>query len=154
MALKDIKARMATVLAAVVGAGKVYTRTRPVNVESIELSQFVQNNVLNCCFISRPMAEIESKGDMPGHAAQWDTISVHQFYAVQDASASEDAFDALVDLMLWAIYNDSQFPSYFNHTAKRTRTPKIKSADFRHFGVEQTLCHHAEITIQVMTTSN
>lgn len=154
MALKDVKARVATVLGGVAGIGKVYTRMRPVNVEAAELAQFVADGVLNCCFITRPAFELEGRGDMPPKAVQWDTISIHAFYAVQDASASEDAFDALVDAMVWAIFQDSIFPGYFAGTAKRTRLPKLKTADFRHFGVEQALCHHAEITIQVMTQTN
>ncbi len=151
MALTDIKARIATVLQAVEGIGKVYPRMRPVNVEAVEQAQFVANGVLNCCFISRSSADMESKGDMPSLSAEWDAISVHAFYAVQDASASEDTFDALTTAMLWAIHKDSEFPGYFNGTALRTRTPKIKTIDFRHFGVRAVLCHHAEITIQVMT---
>jgi hypothetical protein len=154
MALTDIKARISAVLAGVAGIGTVFTRMRPVNIESVELAQFVSNGVLNCCFISRSAVELESHGDMPSMTSEWDAISVHEFFAVQDSSASEDKFDTLVTAMLWAIHNDSEFPGYFNHTAKMTRTPRVKAIDFRHFGVEQTLCHHAEITIQVMTQSS
>jgi hypothetical protein len=47
MALKDVKARIATVLQGVPGIGKVYARMRPVNVEAVELAQFVADGVLN-----------------------------------------------------------------------------------------------------------
>jgi hypothetical protein len=149
--LKDVKARIATVLGGVAGIGAVFARMRPVNTEAVEQSQFVVDGVLNCCFIQRASAELETKGDTPPLGAQWDTIAVHAFYAVQDASSSEDNFDALVNAMLWAIFRDSAFPNYFAQTVKRSRAPKIKTVDFRHFGVRSALCHHAEITIQVMT---
>lgn len=151
MALKDIKARIATVLGGVEGIGQVYARMRPVNVEAVEQSQFVVDGVLNVCFITRSVAELETRGDRPPLGAEWDTLSVHVFYAVNDANASEDAFDALTTAMLWAIFNDAKFPSFFNMTAAQTRAPKIKTVDFRHWGVRAALVHHAEITIQVMT---
>ena len=154
MALKDVKARIATVMESVAGIGKVYPRMRPVNLESVEQTQFVANGVLNVCFIQRAMAELETKGEMPPLSAQWDTIAVHAFYAVNDAALSEDAFDALVDAMLWALWNDAMYPGYLNGTVKRARAPKIKTVDFRHFGVRGALCHHAEITIQLMTSDN
>jgi hypothetical protein len=154
MAIALVKARIATVLATVAGIGKVYARMRPVNVETVELAQFVSKGVLNVSFITRGSAELETKGDTPPIAFQWDTISTHLFFAVQDSSASEDSFDLLVDKMLWAIFNDSKWPGFFAGTVQRVRAPKLKSTDFRHFGVEQILCHHAEITIQVLTTSS
>ncbi len=149
--VKDVKERIATVLGTVLGHGAIFTRMRPVNTEAVEQAQFVVDGVLNCCFIQRSGIDLQSFGDMPSLTTQWDSISVHQFYAVNDEGASEDTFDALITAMLWAIHDDSEFPGYFNHTAKRTGTPKVKSIDFRHFGVRGALCHHAEITIQVMT---
>ena len=151
MALTDVKARIAAVLEGVAGIGKVWPRMRPMNTEAVEQSQFVSNGVLNCCFIQRGSAELETHGDMPPMGVQWDTISIHAFYAVEDAKASEDAFDALVDAMLFAIFNDAMYPNYFAKTVKASRAPRIKTIDFRHFGVRGALCHHAEITIQVMT---
>jgi hypothetical protein len=154
--LKDVKARIATVLQTVPGIGRVYARMRPVNLQSVEISDFVADGVLNCCFVQRGSADFEGKGgDTPPLVSQWDVISVHAFYAVQDSSSSEDIFDLLVDQMLWAILTDSVYPKFLAQTVKRSRVPKLKTVDFRRFGPSAVLCHHAEITIQVMTqTSN
>jgi hypothetical protein len=120
----------------------------------MEQSQFVQNGVLNCAFVTRGTAEWETRGDMPWHGAQWDTVSVHMFYAVNDGNDSEDAFEALANATLLALFQDANYPGFFNGTAKRTRPPRLKAEDFRHFGTRQVLCHHAEITVQVMTQTS
>jgi hypothetical protein len=151
MSLTDIKARIATVLGGVDGIGQVYPRMRLVNVEAVQVSDFIVNGVLNTWFVSRSAAELEEVGDIDHISSQWDAISIHGFYTAKDSDASETAFDELADAVLAAVHEDSNYPSRFAGTAKQARAPKIKVIDYRHFGVTKVLCHHTEITIQVLS---
>jgi hypothetical protein len=151
MSLTDIKARIAVVMQGVSGIGNVYSHTRLVNVESVQASDFVANGVLNTWWIVRSTAELEEVGDIDHISSQWDLISIHGFYAVKDSADSEDSFDLLADAVLAAVHADSNYPSRFAGTIKQARAPKIKVLDYRHFGVSKVLCHHTEITIQVVS---
>ena len=151
MSLTDIKARIVTVLQGVSGIGQVYPRTRLVNIEAVQISDFVANGVLNTWFVSRSASDIEEIGSIHHIAPQWDTISVHGFYAAKDSDESETAFDELADAALKGVHDDSNYPSLFAGTIRVAEAPKIRTIDYRHFGVSKVLCHHTEITIRVMS---
>jgi hypothetical protein len=150
--MKQIRERVATMLEAVDGIGKVYPRMRPVNLESIAIADFVKNNLLNAWFVSRRDVGAPEDVVMDQSLSELnDTISIHGFYAVNDANDSDTAFDELVDAVIIALNNDRIPPSKLNGLIVDSKPPRVMgSIDFRHFGPQQVLCHHVEIGLPIV----
>jgi hypothetical protein len=150
MSLADVKARIQTQMLAVTGIGQVYTRLRNLSVEK-DAKLLQAGGTLHVWMITRETAVIRDQAVNQNFAEQRDSICITGYLAVNDANASSDVFEALIDAILLAINNDRRPPSLFGGKVLTATPPLLRRNDLHMYGVGgQVLCHHAEIVTQVV----
>jgi len=153
MGLADVKARIKSQLEAVAGIGQVHASTRYIQDEAVAMDQLVAGGVLNAWFISRESMALKDETVNQSPTELKDVIVIHGFYAVKD-NVSEPLFDALLDAVVTKLNTDRRplggGGTLLNATVKATSAPQVRAIDYRMFGPEQALCHHAEIVMPVV----
>jgi hypothetical protein len=150
MALADIKARIQAQLQAIAGMGNVYTRLRNLSVEK-DQALLIKGGTLHVWMIDRVASRLVDESVNQNFTEQSDMIGITGYLGVNDAASSSDTFEALVDAVLQAINNDRRPPSHLGGTVQTAQPPQLKVKDHHMYGVGgQVLCHHAEITMQVV----
>jgi len=154
MALKDIKSRIATIVAGVAGVKNVHDHAVYAKDAEQENSLLIGDaGRLHCWTVSResqPMADINVN---EANQEKTPLLLIQGFYAVAEADKTEEVFDALVDAVIAALNTDRK-PVGSGGTklggfADVVTPPQLRVQDHRQFGPSQTLCHHCEITMQV-----
>lgn len=154
MALKDIKARIATQMKAVSGVTNVFTYRRNLTTET-DMTQFIAaDGHFHFWQIFREMTVLTDLVINQDFTQQDDTLVIEGFYGVKDTDDSEEAFDAIVDALLQAINNDRRPANgggtKLNGLVQTAQPPALRGPfNFVMVGPNQVLCHHAEIVMKV-----
>ncbi len=92
-------------------------------------------------FLTRESTEAEDLG--PQFTARRHTIALHAYAGVNDAAASEKSFQALLESAVAALGANRKL----NQTARHSRPAEVRAVDFR--VINNVLCHHAELALEV-----
>jgi len=151
MAIKDIKARLQNRVQAADPQAKVHTYMRNLTGEIDQNLLVGTDGKLHVWFIRRESSILADLVINEGFVEQKDTFLMEGFYAVNDAADSEEAFEALVDVVLQTVDADRRAGAgtKLNGTVQTAGAPALRKMDFAMFGQTQALCHHAEIVITV-----
>ena len=150
MSLADVKTRIQAQMQTVAGIGNVYTRMRNLNVEK-DAKQLQSGGTLHVWMIDRESSVLRDQAVNQNFTEQRDTICITGYLAVNDANASADTFDALIDAILQTINTDRRPPSLLGGKVQTAQPPYLRRKDFHMYGVGgSVLCHHAEIYMQVV----
>lgn len=150
MSVADIKARIAAQMQTIAGMGQVYTRLRHLVAEK-DKAQLQAGGTLHVWMIDRESSVLSDKSVNQNFTEQRDTICISGYLAVNDAKASSDTFDALIDSIIQTVNNDRRPPSHLNNTVSTAFPPTLRRKDLHMFGVGgAVLCHHAEIVMVVV----
>lgn len=150
--LKQVKARIQTVVQAADTNAKVYTFRRNLTAES-DLPQFTgSDGRLHFWHIFRENVLLSDQVINQNFVQQDDTLVIEGFMALKDVDDSEEIFDAIVDAVLQGVNADRRAApggTKLNGLVSTASTPKMRKMDFVQYGQVQTLCHHAEIVMTV-----
>jgi hypothetical protein len=152
MALKDIKARIQTVMQATDAVANVYTFRRNLSAETDQALLVGRDGRMHFWFIYREMTALTDLVINQKFTQQDDTLVIEGYYAVKDADDSEEAFDLIVDQVLQAINNDRRAApggTKLNGLVQTAEMPALRKMDFHMYGPSQVLCHHVEIVMKV-----
>ena len=150
MSLADIKARLQTQMNTISGMGNVYTRLRNLHVEK-DQALLLKGGTLHVWMIDRTAAALTDQSVNQNFAEQRDLVCLVGYLAVNDAAASSDTFDALIDTILQTINVDRRPPSLLGGEVLTAQPPQLRTKDLHMYGVGgAVLCHHAEITMSVV----
>lgn len=154
MALKDLKARLKTVLEGVSGVKNVHDHAVYAKDAEQEKALLIGDaGRLHCWTVSRESAAQPDQVINESLQAKTTQILVQGFYAVAEADKSEEAFEALVDAVIQALNNDRKPANAggtkLAATVADAAAPALRLQDFRQFGPSGTLCHHCEIVLAV-----
>jgi hypothetical protein len=151
MALRDVKARIATVLKGVAGIGQVYTYRRMLSAEK-DRELLVASGRLHVWFVSRENTQLTDLGVNEGLVQQQDSMLIEGFMGVKDDDDTEEIFDGLVDSVLQAVNADRRPPNSggtsLGGTIEVCSTPSVRKMEFATYGQSAALCHHVEITMK------
>lgn len=149
MSLADIKDRTKAQMEAVAGIGIVHARMRFLR-DLKDQDQLLKDGKLNAWFISREGSRLQDENVNQSRTTETVGLVIHGFYGVNDADDSETAFDALVDAVIAAVNADRRAASKLGGTVVTAEPPQLRMVDYRMFGMNQVLCHHAEISMQAV----
>ena len=101
-------------------------------------------------FVGDPVAAVIARDEAtaaedlgPQFTARKHTIAIHGYAGVNDAAASEKAFQGLLEAAVTALGADRKL----SQTARHSEPVQVRAVDFRIFS--NVLCHHAELTLVV-----
>ena len=142
MALADNIQAIQTILGGVAGVANVYATVR--NWQSDK--QFrdgarTATGGVQFWFLTRESTAAEDLG--PRLTARKHTIALHGYAGVNDAAASEQAFQALVESVVEAVGADRKL----DQTARHSGPAQVRAVDYRI--INGVLCHHAELALEV-----
>ena len=142
MALANNIQAIQTILAGVAGVANVYETVR--NWQSDK--QFrdgarTGSGGIQFWFLTREATEAEDLG--PLLTVRRHTIALHGYAGVNDAAASEQSFQALVETVVAALGADRKL----SQTARHSGPAQVRAVDFRI--LNGVLCHHAELALVV-----
>ena len=142
MALTDNITAVQTILEGVAGVANVYGTVR--NWQSDK--QFrdgarTSGGGIQFWFLTREATEAEDLG--PRLTVRKHTIALHGYAGVNDAAASEPAFQALIESVVGALGADRKLAS----TARHSGPAQVRAVDYRI--INGVLCHHAELALVV-----
>jgi hypothetical protein len=142
MALADNITAIRTILEAVTGVENVYGTVR--NWQSDK--QFrdgarTGSGGIQFWFLTREATAAEDLG--PRLTTRKHTIALHGYAGVNDASASEQSFQALIENVVEALGADRKLGA----TARHSGPAEVRAVDFRI--INGVLCHHAEVALMV-----
>jgi hypothetical protein len=152
MALKDIKARIAAQVKSADANAAVFTYRRYLTTEGDQAALLDAAGRMHFWHVYREMTALTDLVINQNFVQQDDTLVIEGFYAVKDADDSEEVFDAIVDALLQGINADRRAGPGGTHlggTTQSANTPALRKLDFRHYGPQAVLCHHAEIAMKV-----
>jgi hypothetical protein len=152
MALKDIKARIATQMKTVAGVTNVFTYRRYLADESAMTQLISADGHLHFWQIYRELSVLTDNSINQNFTDQVDTLVIEGFYGVKDADDSEEAFDAIIDALLQAINNDRRAGggTKLNGLVATSWPPALRGPfNFVEVGANKAVCHHAEILLKV-----
>lgn len=149
MPVVDIKNETKAVMDAVAGIGVVHARMRFLR-DLKDQEQLLKDGKLNAWFISREGSRLQDENINQSYTTETVGLVIHGFYGVNDADDSETAFDALVDAVMLALNAARRAATKLNATVRTAEPPQLRLTDFRMFGINQVLCHHAEISMQAV----
>src|SRR5579863_5843351 len=125
MSLADIKARIQSQMQTVTGIGQVYTRLRNLVTDADKESILVSEGALHVWMIDRESSVLTDRAVNQNFTEQRDTIVITGYLAVNDAEASSDTFDALIDSIIQTINADRRPPSHLNQTVQTAFAPSL-----------------------------
>lgn len=142
MALADNITAIQAILMGVPGVANVYPTVR--NWQSEQ--QFREGGRtaaggLQFWFLTREATAAEDLG--PRLTARRHTIALHGYAGVNDAAASEQAFQALIESVVAALGTDRKL----GQTARHSGPAEVRTVDYRI--LNGVLCHHAEVVLVV-----
>ena len=140
MALEDNIQAIQTILLGVAGVANVYDTVRNWQSEKqFRDAARTAGGGIQFWFLTREATAAEDLG--PQFTARKHTIAIHGYAGVNDAAASEKAFQALVEAAAAALGADRKL----NQTARHSQPAEVRAVDFRIFN--NVLCHHAELAL-------
>jgi hypothetical protein len=147
MSLADVKNRVQAQMNTIAGMGNVYTRLRNLSVEK-DQALLLKGGALHVWMIDRIASALIDQSVNQNFTEQRDALCITGYLGVNDANASSDTFEALIDAILQTLNNDRRPPSLLGNTVYTAQPPQLKTKDHHMYGVGgQVLCHHAEIVI-------
>jgi hypothetical protein len=150
--LKQVKARIQTIVQAADPNAKVYTRRRNLKDEA-DIPQFIgSDGRLHFWHIFRENVTLTDQVINQNFVQQDDALVIEGFIAVVDADDTEEIFDAIVDAVLQGVNADRRAApggTKLNGLVNTASTPKMRKMDFAQYGINPALCHHAEIAMTV-----
>jgi hypothetical protein len=148
MSEATIKAQIKGILEGVSGVGVVYTRRRYSRSRAVFRNMMTSDGKINACMVYRAATPSE-RFELPN------IIRYHQFridylYELDDETASEDTFQALLD----AIFDAFKSNYSLNGTVMNSDPLQIEDVDTDWLdsekeGVPGTLVHRAELSLRV-----
>ena len=142
MVLEDNIQAIQTILAGVPGIANVHDTVRNWQSEKqFRDAARTAGGGIQFWFLTREATAAEDLG--PQFTARQHTIAIHGYAAVNDAAASEKAFQALVEAAVAALGANRRL----NQTARHSQPAQVRTVDFRIFN--NVLCHHAELALVV-----
>jgi hypothetical protein len=153
MALKDIKARLQTVIQNADPNALVWPRLRNLNAESQADQLIGKDGILHVWFISRETSVLTDLAINQNFTEQEDGLVAEGFFAVSDASDSDGTFEQNADAVLKAISDDRRAApggTKLNGTVLSAKPPTRRKTDHVMYGPSQVLCHHTEIALSVI----
>ena len=142
MALTDNIQAIQTILAGVAGVANVYGTVR--NWQSDK--QFrdgarTASGGVQFWFLTREATEAEDLG--PRLTVRKHTIALHGYAGVNDAAASEQSFQGLIESVVAALGSDRKL----GQSARHSGPAQVRAVDYRI--LNGVLCHHAELALLV-----
>ena len=142
MALADNIQAIQTILAGVTGVANVYGTVR--NWQSDK--QFrdgarTASGGVQFWFLTREATEAEDLG--PRLTVRKHTIALHGYAGVNDAAASEQSFQGLIESVVAALGSDRKL----GQSARHSGPAQVRAVDYRI--LNGVLCHHAELALLV-----
>lgn len=143
--LADVRAALAALLAGVTGIGQVHDYFRLVTDEVTAKARFVTGGRLHAWMVT--LADDEAYEEALATGARCRRIrarfAVHGYYAVDDADASEKAFETVLQAVIDALREDHTLGG----VVIVAMPPRVR--EFTHRTFATVLCHYTRIELDV-----